>query len=116
SKAEFDTTDWIASVESRFVLSSSEELKIEPVVSLGRYIADYRSFKEQGVGPLGLIVDGRVMSWWRGRVALEATGKPWSFGSSGVRPRASLAWVNDFSPVERTHTGRLQGAPDNPFT
>ena len=33
-----------------------------------------------------------------------------------VRPRVSLAWVNDFSPVERIHTGRLQGAPDNPFT
>ena len=47
AEAEFATTDWMASVESRFPLSSSEGMNIEPVVSLGRYSADYRSFQNR---------------------------------------------------------------------
>lgn len=116
AEAEFGATDWVMSVEARFGVLSTGGLNIEPVASVGYYSTRYRSFTETGAGTTGLMVDEREANWWRGRLGLEVTGNPWTFGSGTVRPRASLAWVNDFSPVERIHEGRLRGAADNPFT
>src|SRR5690606_23415618 len=51
-----------------------------------------------------------------GRVGVELKGSAMALGSGTVVPRAMVAWVHDFSPVERVHRAHLQGAPAAPFT
>ena len=115
AEAEFDSTERVAAVEARFAVSALGGFKIEPVASVRHYSASYRPFQERGAGPLGLIADEKDAAWWQGRVALEATGRPRAvFGAAHLR--TGVAWVRDFTPVERRYTGRLQGAEETPFT
>lgn len=116
ARAKFTTTDWAATAKARFRVPSSPALRIEPVVSVGYYHTSRPSFTEQGAGTVGLVVDAMEVGWWQGRVGLELTGEAWSVGQSTVHPRASLAWVNDLTPVERLAVARLQGVPGYPFT
>lgn len=115
AEASFGTTDWVAWVEARFPSSSTAGMKVEPMASLGHYTFTYDTFSETGAGETGLQVDGQEVSWLRGRLGIDLVGTPWTIASGTVSPQASLVWVNDFSPVERTHQGRLLGATSVPF-
>lgn len=116
AEAAFSTADRLAWIEARFRSSPDSALAIEPVASLGHYRSRYGSFTEQGAGAIGLVVDGREASWLRGRLGVEMRGNTFATRSGTANLHASLAWVNDIAPFERTYRGRLVGAPGSPFT
>lgn len=114
AQGSFGTTDTVVAVEGRFAGFGTDQVRVVPVVSLGRYSTHRTGFEETGADTLGLNVQAYDAAWVRGRLSVEVG--PASPGDNGLAWHGRLGWVKDFSVAERTATASFQGAPDEPFT